>query len=87
MNEAAASALESLRNQDCSPGIGSELEVQVRTAVTHSIAINKLQDWAGLGGGSPKEVILKRRMVMPSALRRNRRESRGSDAEQRLLSG
>ena len=53
MYEAAAAALETFHEHDCSPGIGSELEVQVRSAVTHMLAVKKLKDWADLGGGSP----------------------------------
>jgi hypothetical protein len=62
MYEAAAAALETSLQQRCPPGIGTELEVQVRTAVTHTIAIMKLKDWAGLGGGSPREVVPKQRI-------------------------
>ena len=67
MYEAAAAALESFHEHECSPGIGSELEVQVRTAVTHTVAMKKLKEWAELGGGSPRDVILKRRIrtVLP----------------------
>jgi hypothetical protein len=59
MYEAAAAALEAFRQHDCSPGIGSELEVQVRTSVTHTIGIKKLRDWADVGGASPSVVSLK----------------------------
>jgi hypothetical protein len=47
MYEAAAAALESFREHDCSPGAGSELEVEVRTAVTHTTGVKKLREWAG----------------------------------------
>jgi hypothetical protein len=62
MYEAAAAALEAFREHECSPGIGTELEVQVRTSVTHTIAVNKLKDWAKLGGGSPRDIVLKGRI-------------------------
>lgn len=62
MYEAAAAALESFSEHDCAPGVGSELEVQVRTAVTHTIGIMKLREWAGQGGRSPRDVVLKQRM-------------------------
>lgn len=62
MYEAAAAALESFRQHECPPGMGSELEVEIRSAVTHTIAVNKLKRWAELGGGSPREVILKDRI-------------------------
>jgi len=62
MYEAAATALENFREHECSPGTAGELEVQVRSAVIHTIAIKRLRDWADLGGGSPRDVILKRRI-------------------------
>ena len=62
MYEAAAAALEAFHEHDCSPGIGSELEVEVRSAVTHTIGMKKLKDWADLGGRSPRDVVLKKRI-------------------------
>jgi len=62
MYEAAAAALESFHAHDCRPGMGNELEVQVRSAVTHTIGVKRLKDWAGLGGGSPRDVVLKQRI-------------------------
>jgi hypothetical protein len=62
MYEAAAAALEAFHNHDCPPGAGSELEVQVRSAVTHTIAIKKLKEWASLGGRSPRDKVLKQRI-------------------------
>jgi hypothetical protein len=62
MYEAAATALENFHQHDCPPGAGNELEVQVRSAVTHTLSVKKLKDWAQLGGGSPRDVILKRRI-------------------------
>ena len=59
MYEAAAVALENFREHDCAPGVASELEVQVRTAVTHTIAVKKLSEWAGEGGRSPRDTVLK----------------------------
>lgn len=62
MYEAAAAALEAFQQHDRSPGIGSELEVQVRTAVTQTIGMKKLKDRADLGGRSPRDVVLKQRI-------------------------
>jgi hypothetical protein len=44
MYEAAVVALESFHAHDCSPGRGGELEVQVRSAVTHTITVKKLEN-------------------------------------------
>jgi hypothetical protein len=62
MFEAAAAALESFRAHACSPGLASELQVQVRTAVTHTVTLKKLKDWAERGGRSPRDTVLRRRI-------------------------
>jgi hypothetical protein len=62
MYEAAAAPLEIFHEHECSPSVGSHLEIQVRSAVTHTLAMKKLNDWADLAGGSPRDVILKGRM-------------------------
>lgn len=67
MYEAAAAALENFHAHDCLPGRGSELEVQVTSAVTHTLSVRKLEDWANVGGASPRDALLKRRIkaVLP----------------------
>jgi len=62
MYGAAAAALETFHEHECSPGVRSQLEIQVRSAVTHMLTMKKLKDWAALAGGSPRDVILKGRM-------------------------
>lgn len=62
MYEAAAAALGTFHEHECSPGVGSQLEIHVRSAVTHTLAMKKLKDWTDLAGGSPRDVILKGRM-------------------------
>ena len=87
MYEAAAVALESFHAHDCSPGRGGELEVQVRSTVTHTLSVKKLEDWANLGGTSPRDAILKRRIkaALPApapATRGSERRGRAFNAEQ-----
>ena len=60
--EAAAAALESFSQHDCLPGLSTQLEVQVRSAVTHTIAMGRLKGWADLGGGLPRDIVLKKRI-------------------------
>ena len=69
MYEAVAVALESFRDHECSPGRGSELEVQVLSSVTHTLSVKKLEDWANLGGSSPRDAILKQRIKAVLATR------------------
>jgi len=47
---------------ECSPGVGCQLEIQERSAVTHTLAIKKLKDWTDLAGGSPRDLILRGKM-------------------------
>ena len=60
--EAAAAALESFSQHECLPGLSTQLEVQVQSTVTHTIALGRLKGWAELGGGLPREVVLKKRI-------------------------
>ena len=60
--EAVVLAVRTFRSHDCDPGSGRELEVEVRSAVTHTITLKKVQDWLNGGAKSPKEAVLKERL-------------------------
>ena len=60
--EAVVLAVRTFRLHDCDPGSGRELEVEVRSAVTHTITLKKVQDWLSGGAKSPKEAVLKERL-------------------------
>lgn len=62
MYQAAAAALESFHEHGCRPANGVNLEVQVRSAVTHNIRVGRLKQWAEAGGRCPQEAMLKRRI-------------------------
>jgi hypothetical protein len=53
------------------PGWAHELEVQVRTTVTHSLSVKKLGDWANRSAASPRDMILKKRIkaALPKTVR------------------
>jgi hypothetical protein len=60
--EAAVLAVRTFRLHDCDPGPGRELAVEVRSSVTHTITLKKIQDWLNGGAKSPKEAVLKERL-------------------------
>ena len=60
--EAAALALHAFRLHKCEPGIMGKLEVEVRSSVTHTLTVQRLQTWLNGGAKNPKEAILKDRL-------------------------
>jgi hypothetical protein len=60
--EAAALALHAFREHKCEPGIMGKLEVEVRSSVTHTLTVQRLQTWLNGGAKNPKEAILKDRL-------------------------
>jgi hypothetical protein len=62
MYEAAALALKVFREHDCEPGQLSQLEIEIRTSVTHTLTVKKLREWLKGGAKTPKEVVIKDRL-------------------------
>lgn len=62
MYEAAALAIKAFREHDCEPGALSQLEIEIRTAVTHTLTVKKLREWLNGGAKTPKEVVIKDRL-------------------------
>ena len=60
--EAAALAIAAFRRHDCVPGLASNLDIEIRTSVIHTLPFRKVQDWLNGGAKSPKEAILKKRL-------------------------
>src|SRR5437868_159331 len=60
--EAAALAVRTFRQHGCGPGSGTRLEVEVRSAVTHTITLKKLEDWIAGRARSPKETLAKEKV-------------------------
>lgn len=60
--EAAALALRTPRQHNCEPGVMGKLEVEVRSAVTHTLTVQRLQEWLTSGAKSPKEAAIKERL-------------------------
>ena len=62
MYEAAALAVKTFKDHDCEPGPMAQLEVEIRTSITHTLTVKKLHDWINGGGKNPKEVITKEKL-------------------------
>jgi hypothetical protein len=60
--EAAVVALSRFRQHDCSPGVGSHLEIEIRSSVVHAITVGKIQSWLEGGDRSPSEAATKQRL-------------------------
>jgi len=60
--EAAALAVRAFRDHDCEPGQLSQLEIEIRTSVTHTLTVKKLHEWLNCGAKTPKEVVIKDRL-------------------------
>jgi len=44
MYEAAALAIKSFKAHDCEPGVMSQLDVEIRTSVRHSLTVKRLHE-------------------------------------------
>ncbi len=60
--EAAIIATRTFRKHAYEPGRGVELEIEVRTSVTHTVTLGKALDWLTSGARSPKEALTKERL-------------------------
>ena len=63
MFEAAALAIRTFRAHDCPPGQASQLEVEVRSSVTHVVTLSKLEQWIAGGAKSPNEAVMKKKLA------------------------
>lgn len=60
--EAATLAFVSFRKHDLQPGPNTQIEVEVRSPITHTVTWSKVTDWLHRGVRTPKEAILKERL-------------------------
>lgn len=60
--EAAALAVRTFRQHNCAPGPITKLDVEIRSSVTHTITLEKVQSWLDTGPRSPREFVLKQRL-------------------------
>ena len=60
--EASVLGLCAFRKHDLDPGGLTQLEVEVRSSVTHTLTVTKVKEWLERGVRTPKEAVLKDRL-------------------------
>jgi hypothetical protein len=50
------------KDHDWEPGPISQMEVEIRSSVTHTITPSKVREWLNGGARSPKERVMKERL-------------------------
>jgi len=60
--EASVLGLCAFQKHDLAPGGLTELEVEVRSSVTHTLPVRKVHEWLQRGVRTPKEAVLKERL-------------------------
>lgn len=51
-----------LGKHDCEPGALSQLEVEIRSSVTHTVTLKKIHSWLTVGARTPIDAVLKERL-------------------------
>lgn len=60
--EAAALAVRAFRRHECEPRGLEKLEVEMRTSVTHTLTMKRLEEWLAGACKSPRETVIKERL-------------------------
>ena len=60
--EASVLGLCALRKHELEPGGLTQLEVEVRSSVKHTLTVTKVREWLQRGVRTPKEAVLKERL-------------------------
>lgn len=60
--EASVLGICAFRRHQLEPPTLTQLEVEVRSSVTHTLTVMKVQEWLQRGVRTPKEAILKERL-------------------------
>jgi hypothetical protein len=60
--EAAVLAMRTFKQHDCEPGLITNLEVEIRSSVIHTVTPKKVHQWLEGGARSPKDAVLKERL-------------------------
>ena len=64
--EASVLGLWAFRKHELEPGGLTQLEVEVRSSVKHTLNVTKVLDWLQRGVRTPKEAVLKGKVAGPS---------------------
>ena len=60
--EAAALAMRTFKQHDCEPGPITQLEVEIRSAITHTVTPKRVHQWLNGGARNPKEAVMKEKL-------------------------
>ena len=60
--EAVVLGVAALREHECDPGDVSQIEVEVRKTIKHSLTLRRGREWLSGASKSPKEAVLKERL-------------------------
>jgi hypothetical protein len=60
--EAAALAIRTFKQHDCEPGLITQLDVEIRSCITHTVTRKKIHQWLHGGAKSPREAVMKERL-------------------------
>jgi hypothetical protein len=60
--EDAALAMRTFKQHDCEPGPITKLEVEIRSAVIHTVTPKRIHQWLHGGAKTPKEAVMKDRL-------------------------
>jgi len=60
--EAAVLGIAAFRKHDFTPAGLTKLEVEVRSSITHTVTVKKVEEWLQRGVRTPKEAVLKERL-------------------------
>jgi len=60
--EASVLGLCAFRKHELEPGGVTQLEVEVRSSVKHTLSVTKVREWLQRGVRTPKEAVLKERL-------------------------
>ena len=60
--EASVLGLCAFRKHDLEPAGLTELEIEVRSSITHRLTVMKVKEWLQRGVRTPKEAVLKERL-------------------------
>ena len=60
--EAAILGLAAFKKHDFLPAALTQLEVEVRSSITHTVTVKKVHEWLQRGVRTPKDAVLKERL-------------------------
>ena len=60
--EASVLGLYAFRKHELEPGAMTQLEIEVRSSITHIVTVTKVREWLQRGVRTPKEAVLKERL-------------------------